>query len=181
MNEAMKNRTTKPEWTAVNEPFGSAVTSMSRQDFVTRYAGRFLCVLLEESDSEDTPAFRTLGGVMPPRRGGATLHVYPLVKRDAANPFSMMITFGRAPNNDLYVELSQVSKFHGYFSQAGEAWQVTDAGSTNGTYVDGVRLEPRRPALVEPGSQLRLGEATAWYLDSWGLFDLLLRKESATF
>ena len=178
MTQAMK-KLSNHEWTTVNEPYGSAVTGLSRQDFVTRYAGRYLCVLLGEGESEDTPAFRTLGGVMPPLKGGSTLHVFPLVKRDAANPFSMMITFGRAPNNDLHVELSQVSKFHGYFSQAGENWQVTDAGSTNGTFLDGVRLEHRRAVTVEPGAEVRLGEVPAWFVDSWGLFELLLQKETA--
>jgi len=166
------------QWTAVSEPFGSAVMTLSQADFVSRYSGHYLCVLMGETGREDTPEFGTLGGGSLPVAGQQELQVFPLIKRQA-NPFSMMITFGRAPNNDLHMELGQVSKFHGYFSRAGEGWQLTDAGSTNGTFLNGTRLPHRTVTKIEPGSELMLGAVPAWFVDAAGLFDLLLKKEIA--
>jgi FHA domain-containing protein len=164
------------DWTGVNAPFGSVVTTLGREEFALRYSGRYLCVLMDEGGTEDTPSFGTLCGGELPKSPARNLHVFPLVKR-AANPFSMMITFGRAPNNDLHIELGQVSKFHGYFSQARDDWQVTDAGSTNGTYLEGARLAHREAVKIEVGSELLLGAVPAWYVDGEGLFDLLLEKK----
>lgn len=161
------------DWTMVNEPYGSAAESLSREAFAARFLGRFLCVVVEDRRVEDTPEFSTLGGGPIPL-GRGVLKVFPVAKRQL-NPFSMMITFGRAPNNDLHVELSQVSKFHGYFAKSGEAWHVTDAGSTNGTSLNGVRLEHRVSAPVEVGAELSLGGVPAWFVDGAALYDLLTK------
>lgn len=174
MTEAMK-KFSDNDWDEVCEPFASAVTGMTREVFTTRFPGRYLCVLLD-AGSEDTPSFMTLGGDVPAHRS-RRLQVFALAKRSAANPFSMMITFGRAPNNDLILELGQVSKFHGYFSKQGEDWYVTDAGSTNGTTVDGVALEVRKPTLISPGAEVLLGSVPAWSVDGAQLFDFLLQSK----
>ena len=165
------------DWASVNDPFGSASAALSEQEFVTRHAGRFLCVLMNDDNAEDTPAFATLEGRPPLQNAGQTLCVFPVAKRTAANPFSKMITFGRAPNNDLRIELAEVSKFHGYFAQTGEEWHVTDAGSTNGTFLDGLRLREREPVAIRPGANLNLGAAPGVYVDGPGLYHLLRAKE----
>ena len=161
------------DWDSVSEPFGSSARTLSEEEFVSRHAGRFLCVVMDEDSAEDTPAFATLEGQAPLRSSGRALRVFPVAKRKAANPFALMITFGRAPNNDLRIDLGEVSKFHGYFAQAGEEWQVTDAGSTNGTFLNGVRMREREPVKISPGANLSLGAAAALYVDGAGLFHLL--------
>lgn len=71
-------------------------------------------------------------------------HVLPVQKRRSTS-FATMVTLGRAPNCDIVVPVPLVSKFHLWFSQTHEGWVVSDAGSTNGTSVDGTPLEARRP------------------------------------
>lgn len=68
-----------------------------------------------------------------------------------------MLTLGRTPNNDVYLGHEQVSKLHGYFQQRDGGWVYTDAGSTNGSEVDGVEAPALRPLPLEPGSKIVLG------------------------
>ncbi|HZU99743.1 MAG TPA: FHA domain-containing protein, partial [Planctomycetota bacterium] len=52
------------------------------------------------------------------------------------NPFSGMITIGRASNNDIQLLVSSVSKFHASFAFLAGAWTIADQNATNGTFVD---------------------------------------------
>lgn len=48
------------------------------------------------------------------------------------------------------VGIPTVSRKHAWLRMAGGRVQVVDLGSTNGTWVDGTRIEPLRPTTVEP-------------------------------
>jgi hypothetical protein len=80
-----------------------------------------------------------------------------LAKRPG-NPFPNMISLGRALTNDVVLLLETVSKLQGFFTPGADgSWQFTDNGSTNGTLLDGVELEQRRPWPLADGSLLRFG------------------------
>ncbi|WP_433665108.1 FHA domain-containing protein [Nocardia sp. CA-128927] len=51
---------------------------------------------------------------------------------------------------------TNVSRYHAMLRYDGEQLFVTDTDSSNGTFVDGVRLEPHREHRIEPGTTLRL-------------------------
>lgn len=93
------------------------------------------------------------------RRGSMIL---PVRKRADANAFGMMITIGRATNNDLVIEHQKISKFHAYFRQVGSDWRICDANSRNGTQVGETDVEPGQEGLpVYSGSRVRLGKAVS--------------------
>src|SRR3954447_9125196 len=70
----------------------------------------------------------------------AGLCVFPL-RKQATNAFAMMVTVGRAANNDIVFPYDGISKFHAYFTKAPDgAWTLADAKSTNGTFLEGKRL-----------------------------------------
>jgi hypothetical protein len=66
------------------------------------------------------------------------------------------ITVGRASSATLRFGTSAVSRHHVLFERMGSEWYATDLSSTNGTFVDGVRVQ-RAP--VGPGAEVRLGDA----------------------
>jgi hypothetical protein len=70
---------------------------------------------------------------------------------------SATLTVGRATQNDLAVQDdTYASARHARFEPRGDGVWVVDMGSTNGTFVNGVRLgAPRR---LEPGDVVRVGE-----------------------
>ncbi len=67
------------------------------------------------------------------------------------------VTIGRSRQNDLGLEADEfASARHARFEPRRDGVWVEDIGSTNGTYVNGVRLdEPRR---LKPGDVVRIGE-----------------------
>jgi hypothetical protein len=81
--------------------------------------------------------------------GAEIREVWPIRKR-AESAFSGHIGVGRTPNLDICIPRAGISKFHAYFSQREELFQITDKESTNGTFVAGER--------VEPGSAMSLRE-----------------------
>jgi pSer/pThr/pTyr-binding forkhead associated (FHA) protein len=52
------------------------------------------------------------------------------------------VTIGSAPSNDLIIEDATVSRRHARLTRAAaqDEYQITDLGSTNGTYVNGRRV-----------------------------------------
>jgi hypothetical protein len=101
------------------------------------------------------------GGVpaAAPRRSTGRLVVVssPALERGrVADLNSAPLTVGRAAHNDLSIEADQyASARHARFDSRGDGVWVADAGSTNGTFVNGTRIEaPRR---LEPGDVVRVG------------------------
>jgi hypothetical protein len=65
------------------------------------------------------------------------------------------ITVGRASTNDLVLGDPVLSRQHAVIRRQDEGWIIADLGSTNGTFVNDVRLGgPRR---LQPGDRIRLG------------------------
>lgn len=93
-----------------------------------------------------------------------------LVKR-SGNPFPHIVSVGRAMNNDLAITLGSVSKMHGYFVHAGERWSFADRHSTNGTTLNGARLEADKEYPLKDGDTLRIGlELVASFLVPQSLY-----------
>lgn len=65
--------------------------------------------------------------------------------------------FGRT--SGIYAEFSScifVSGRHGEFARTSQGWTVMDYGSTNGTYLNGVRLKPNTPYPLKKGDSLKV-------------------------
>lgn len=90
------------------------------------------------------------------RARGRVFGILPVTKRLEANTFGMMITAGRAENNDLVLKDPRISKFHGYFRCLGTQWTLSDAGSKNGTAVEGILVARERSVNLRSGSRIQL-------------------------
>jgi adenylate cyclase len=67
------------------------------------------------------------------------------------------LVVGRSPYCTLVLDHSSVSRVHASLRRIDERIYLTDLGSRNGTYVNGQRLEPNRPAMVRPGDHIGIG------------------------
>ena len=82
-----------------------------------------------------------------------------LIAEDASAvvPISMNRTLiGRALDCDVRITDTNVSRHHAAIVRIGDAVDITDLGSSNGTYVNGDRISDVPVALV-PGAQLIIG------------------------
>ncbi len=66
-------------------------------------------------------------------------------------------SFGRKADNEIAITDPYVSGRHGVVTVTEDAITITDTGSTNGTLVDGEKLEPNVPKVLGPESVIRLG------------------------
>lgn len=156
-----------------------------RDAFLARHPSPFL-VLDALGGDPDAEVFATVGGVQRPvkvviKEGAAPnprARAAVVEKRKGANEFANMITLGRAGNNDIALEVSSVSKFHAYFTkdpQDGQ-WYLHDAGSSNGTWIDGERLAASQGrAKLRDGAAIQLGpDARARFFQPQALLELLV-------
>ncbi len=65
------------------------------------------------------------------------------------------LRIGRSDDNDVVVADGRVSRQHAEIVADGDAFAIEDRGSSNGTFVDGVRVERAR---LHPGASIVVGE-----------------------
>lgn len=68
-----------------------------------------------------------------------------------------------AGNVDVVIKDSTISRIHARFTRQDNQIYVTDMNSTNGTFKNGLRLNPNETVLIEPGDELRFGRMTFCY------------------
>ena len=66
------------------------------------------------------------------------------------------IVIGRSPDADVVLDDASVSKTHARVERRHDTYWLKDAGSTNGVYVDGVRIN--EPVQIAPGERLGIGD-----------------------
>lgn len=130
-----------------------------------------------ETETDSRPALdeevdTLVAPVLGRRRGPRGVEVYPLAKKPGAS-FADMITVGRTPNNDIVLRDVTVSRFHAYFRQRGEKWIVADAGSKNGSELEGVPLEARKEKELASGVSVRIGDFELTFYLSNELYGVL--------
>ena len=106
-------------------------------------------------------------GVQPVRRGWGTarLVVVKSPDLDEGEDFeldSAQLTIGRGGQNDIPIRSDEyASARHARFEPRHDGVWVQDLGSTNGTYLNGARLE--RPRRLAQGDVVRVGETDLRY------------------
>ncbi|MBI3724261.1 FHA domain-containing protein, partial [bacterium] len=138
----------------------------------TAHGGRFQTVAIASAIAHATKA-----EALPPLQG------YEVRKRPGANAFALMVTIGRAMNNDIVVPHQSVSKFHASLARGpGGEWAITDS-SSNGTWVDGDRLVAKQPRVLHPPSCVSLARSIVLVLLSpetlWDELERMRRIVSA--
>ena len=68
-----------------------------------------------------------------------------------------VVRIGRAAENEVVIPDDSVSAAHARLEFDEGAWRITDLESTNGTYVEGVRLAPQVPTPLGYGATVRFG------------------------
>ena len=97
--------------------------------------------------------------------GGTTLHLRKckLAMEDEAGARNdrvfdqAVVTIGAMDDNDLVVEDDTVSRYHCRIYQEGNAYVLHDLGSTNGSFINKVRI---KEGYLKPGCTVQLGKTT---------------------
>lgn len=79
------------------------------------------------------------------------------------------VTLGRDATNDLVVDDATLSRTHLVFEKSAARWTVHDAGSRNGTKVDGAPAG-EGPIAIVPGTTIEAGAVRLTFYDGAGLY-----------
>ena len=66
-----------------------------------------------------------------------------------------MVTAGRHPDSEIFLDDVTVSRRHAEFRRDGSAYTVTDVGSLNGTYVNRDRIDS---VTLQDGDEVQIGK-----------------------
>jgi hypothetical protein len=160
-------------------PWREAKGRLSREAFVSAHDYPFLVVSPPLSGT--TREFHTRirrdllasspGPVTPPL--DEACHILPLTKSES-NPYEGRVILGRARNCDVVLPDAAVSKVHAEARVTQrDAVVLVDRGSSNGTFVRGVRLRRGDEVVVSSGDPVRLGTVEAVLLSAGDLYDHL--------
>jgi hypothetical protein len=94
--------------------------------------------------------------------------------------FPRKLLVGRGTDRDLTIDHSTVSKRHAFISydEEKQAYKLGDAGSTNGTFVNGHSVESGDPVYIRDGNIVSFGECDYMFFSPQGFSDLLKRLKS---
>ncbi|MSP63292.1 MAG: FHA domain-containing protein [Myxococcales bacterium] len=105
-----------------------------------------------------------------------------LALRKSTGPFPSIITLGRTAHSDLAIPDVTISKVHAYFRVTDGRVEVTDAGSSNGSWLLGQRLPVQgAPREVPMGATLLFGRVELALCDAAGCWDLIHPGEPHVF
>jgi hypothetical protein len=149
---------------------------LGREEFLAAAAPAALVRFRSDHDDNPNSGMHTLsidqeieetmphGRETPPQL--RDLELYPLTKKAGAS-FPDRITIGRTGNNDIALPDASVSRLHAYVRRDGARWVVADAGSKNGSWLDGQSLAARKE------KPLRLGDVDLTFYEAAELFTAL--------
>lgn len=106
--------------------------------------------------------------------GEITLFAMPVKKQPTS--VEAFVGVGRLEGCDIAILDETVSKLHAYVEERPEdVWLLQDAGSRNGTTVDGHPVSARGngpPTTLKVGQTVRFGSVTTTFMDAAGLAEL---------
>jgi hypothetical protein len=139
--------------------------SLGSEDREKRHTDPVFILNKTESAGEDrtTVESRDDESVLSPRADLPSVVVPARAKRFSADPSRIVI--GRSSVCDVVLPFAAISKVHAYLGVLSPTtWQIEDAGSTNGTLVDGLRLKGRQKAVLRDGATVDFGKVMARFV-----------------
>jgi hypothetical protein len=157
---------------------------LTRDDFSKRYNFPFLVFNKERGSEEmDAPNFNTKR-VQPDQLENlmkkalmktVSSKVFRVIKKGTA-AFQGNVNIGRTSNCDVAINNPAISKLHAFLARdlKSGSYYINDANSTNGTYVNDIKLDPNEKKILYDGDVISFGrQVTFSFYTPQGCFDLL--------
>jgi hypothetical protein len=153
----------------------SELESLGAEAFERRY-GRLFLVLTEADALESFASFvNTASRDASDLASGRSMKFFDIKPLLPRKPGETRVTIGRE-DADVELSASKVSKLHALFTLNGGLPSLADAGSKNGTWVNGRMLSPSEVTPIDVGDELGFGSVSATL---WALDDLLAAAKPA--
>lgn len=158
--------------------------ALAAEEFEDRYGSAFLLLTAADLTLPRGPGSTEVRlADEGARRGDSTaalsLVAYPL--RGAASGPGHMIAIGRSSECDVVIPDVSVSRFHAFARDGGDGrWRMLDAGSTNGTTVNGANVPQKGvggAVALKAGDDVRLGQVELTFVDAAALLAFIEKLE----
>lgn len=95
-------------------------------------------------------------------------------------PLTSPFNIGRSSKCSYVIQETKVSREHTLFqfNQTEQRWLISDLGSTNGTYLNGVRIV--KPEVLSKGDEIRIGDLRFLFQEDHVVIDRPLTQTSAS-
>ena len=103
---------------------------------------------------------KRISGKDDDQKGRAVLRITEGAGKGTSVEITSSLTIGSRPDSDLRLEDPTVSRKHAEISRTAEGFLLQDAGSTNGTFLNGVRVDR---AYLRDGAVVTVGETSMVY------------------
>lgn len=100
-----------------------------------------------------------MSAIIPPRFS-LQVNAGPCEGTQLTSSKSFHLTIGRTKASQLHIRDTSVSEKHAVISWNGKSWTLTDVGSSNGTQVNGRRLNPLDAVEIKEGDDILFGLET---------------------
>ena len=136
-----------------------------------RFVARYPHPWLVRESSERNPATSSDATMRMPAPAAAVQEDAGLaIALEPARAGAAQVTLGRGHGCDVDLTEGTLSQLHCAFHRSDAGWLIEDLGSTNGTWLDGVRLAPREPVPVADGQRIQTAQLHFTFHDSTGLW-----------
>ena len=160
----------------------AAFGELGEEGFLAKYDHPFLLY----PDHHGHGGFRSYHTRMADRGEGANLAGSTKSLRDfrvlapassGQGPMPEKILVGRGEDRDLAIDHSTVSKRHAFliFDADHQAYKLGDAGSTNGTFLNGQAVESGEPVFLKDGNVVSFGDCDYLFFSPKGFVGILSR------
>ncbi len=100
-------------------------------------------------------------------------------QRSGKGKIPTKLLVGRSEDRDLSIDHSTVSKRHAFLlKDESGVYKLGDAGSTNGTFLNGQRVETGEPVFIRDGNIVSFGDCDYLFYSPKGFIDILARLGS---
>jgi hypothetical protein len=158
--------------------------AMSAEDFEDRHGSAFLLLTATELSVPQGPATTEVRLLLDdeevPGASTANLSLLAFPVRRTGRAVGHLIAIGRSSNNDVAVPDLSISRFHAFLKEAEGSWLIQDAGSTNGTSVNGNHVPQQghgAPVSLKAGDNVRLGQVELTFLGAKEMHGFALKFE----
>lgn len=150
-------------------------SSLTRREFIERHPYGFLVLHAQFETEQSIRVFATQALPVPKAELDSREITALPIRKNAENPFQAHISVGRARNCDLVIRHPSVSKLHARLRAEPGQLTLIDAGSQNGTFINGTRLLPQESMPIGTNDQLLFGSVPARTARSEEIYSLLSR------
>jgi hypothetical protein len=158
--------------------------SMTEKDFLKTYWSPVLLVAVDLAapigGAITTQAMSLEAIKAAVAKRAESIVVVPIAKR-MKDAFQSRIWVGREARCDVSLPFEGVSKLQAQFMREADGkYQIVDVGSTNGTFVNGAKLERNKPVPITDNIRLQFGPLETRFRTAEGFWEEIGRASART-